>query len=69
MAVGFAVANAPEWKIGIVAVSWLSLALFTYFSFVNLGRVFDLFVPAVSVTVHWVFEHFWEGFQEREVKP
>jgi len=68
MALGFAVLDAPGWKIGFVAVSWLVLALFTYFSFINLGHAFDLFVPAISVTVHWVFEHFWEGFQRKTIK-
>ena len=68
MALGFAVTEAPAWKIVVVVVSWLVLALFTYFSFINLGHVFDLLVPAISVTVHWVFEHFWEGFQTNAAK-
>lgn len=65
MALGFAATETPAWKILVVVVSWLVLVLFTYFSFINLGHVFDLFVPAISVTVHWVFEHFYEGFQRK----
>jgi len=68
MALGFAVVDSPGWKIGVVPVSWLLLGLFSYFSFINLGIVFDLFVPALSVTVHWLFEHFWEGFQAKAAK-
>jgi len=69
MALGFATAETPGWKVGVVFGSWVFLGLFAYFSFINLGHVFDLFVPAISVTVHWVFEHFWEGFQGKAVKP
>jgi CHASE2 domain-containing sensor protein len=65
MAIGFAAVESPGWKIGVVPVSWLLLVIFSYFSFINLGIVFDLFVPALSVTVHWLFEHVWEGFQRR----
>ena len=69
MALGFAATETPAWKPVVVVVSWLLLLLFTYFSFVNLGHVFDLFVPAISVTVHWVFEHFYEGFQKKAAAP
>jgi len=68
MAIGFAAAESPKRKVGVVAVSWILLGFFSYFSFINLGIVFDLFVPALSVTVHWLFEQFWEGFQKSQVK-
>ena len=68
MAVGFAATGTVGREIEVVAVSWVLLGLFSYFSFINLGIVFDIFVPALSVTVHWLFEHFWEGFRRKSAK-
>jgi len=58
MAIAFAIAHTA-WKIGVVLGSWIVLGLVSYFSFINLGVVFDLFVPALSVTLHWAFERVW----------
>jgi len=57
MAIAFAIGDKVWKKIVIVLGSWIVLGLVSYFSFINLGVVFDLFVPALSVTLHWAFEH------------
>lgn len=67
MAIAFAVGSGRASKLKFVGGSWLLLAAMSYFSFINLGIVFDMFVPALSVTVHWLFERAWEALQkERE---
>jgi CHASE2 domain-containing sensor protein len=68
MTFGFAAFDDQVRKVGIVVISWILLGLFSYFSFINLGIIFDLFVPALSVTVHWFFEYWWEMLQSKKTK-
>jgi CHASE2 domain-containing sensor protein len=65
MAIAFAAGEGGAAQIKFVGASWVLLAVMSYFFFINLGIVFDLFVPALSVTVHWLFEQGWEALQGR----
>jgi CHASE2 domain-containing sensor protein len=69
MAISFATTDSTMAKVRFVIISWILLAFASYFAFVNLGMVFDLFVPAVSVTIHWVFEQSWEAFRSHAKQP
>jgi CHASE2 domain-containing sensor protein len=71
MALAFAVGEAPVVKaiVGetpfvkaiVVLLSWVALLVVSYISFITLGIVFDLFVPALSVTLHWFLERLLWG--------
>ena len=56
MALYFAMLEAPAVKAVVVVLIWAVLLGVSYLSFIMLGIVFDLFVPALSVTLHWILE-------------
>jgi len=56
MALAFAVGEAPVVKAIVVLLSWAVLLGVSYICFITLGIVFDQFVPALSVTLHWILE-------------
>jgi CHASE2 domain-containing sensor protein len=65
MVITFAAGTEGNLRIGLIVSCWLALLALSYISFMNFGIIFDLFVPALSVTLHWAAEHGWETFRSK----
>jgi CHASE2 domain-containing sensor protein len=61
MALAFAIVETPVVKLIVVALSWAVILGVSYFAFISVGIVFDVFVPALSVTMHWILERQFGG--------